>query len=93
MLRKVDFDHCSLFCLILNLWTYWSCIRSGRYYDKLSDYIGWNLFYIQQKWPRYYLPFEIVYEKTKKQDVLFRPGNLSPANEQRYGHFFGSLHY
>ena len=87
MLRRCDFKHCSVFHLILNLWTYWFYITRGRCYKKLFDYIEWNLFYIRQRRPPHYLPFEIV------QDVLFRPDNLYPASERCCGHFLQSLNY
>ena len=83
MLKKVDFAHCSVFHLILNLWTYWACIMSGKNYDRLSDYFEWNSFYIKQRWPSPYLPFEMVYEKIKKQDKLFRPGHFAPGDAKR----------
>ena len=66
MFKKGNFVHCSVFHLILNLWTYWACIKCGKNYDHLSDYIEWNLFYVKRRWLDHYLPFDIIYEKIKK---------------------------
>ena len=93
VLKRVDFVHCSMSHLLLNLWTYWACIKNGKYYEHLSPYIDWNLFYVQRRWPGYYLPFEIVYEKIKKQDELFCGGYFIPGNERQYGYFLQSLNY
>ena len=91
ILEKVHFVHCLVLTLMLNLWSYWACIKRGKYYERLSDCIEWNLFYIERRWPSYYLLFEIIYEKIKKQDELFRPGYFVSANEKHYGHFSQSL--
>ena len=71
MLQKADFSHCSLFCLMLNLWNCWACIKSGKNWEHPPTYFDWNLFDLKRKWPDSYLPFEIVYEKIKNQDKLF----------------------
>ena len=49
ILKKSDFAHCSVFTLILNLWTSWACIKSGKYHRRLSEYIKWNLIYIERR--------------------------------------------
>ena len=93
MLQKGDFSYCSLFYLILNLWTYWVCIKNGKNWEHLSMYIDWNLFYLKRKWSDSYLPFEIVYEKIKNQDELFCPGYFAPRNAKHYRYFLQSLNY
>ena len=82
-----------MFRLILNLWTYWSCIKKGKYTKRISDYIEWNLCFIERRWLDHYVPFHIMYEKIKKQDELFRPGYLSELHEKYYGHFLQSIEY
>ena len=59
MLSKWSFSHCSVFRLILNLWTYWSCINKGKYFKCISDYIEWNLYFIVRQWPDDYVPLNI----------------------------------
>ena len=93
MLKKGDFSNCSLFCLMLNLWSYCACIKNGKNLEHLSTYVDWNLFYLKRKWPDSYLPFEIVYEKIKNQDKLFRPGYFAPGNAKHYRYFLQSLNY
>ena len=93
MLQKRDFSQYSLFCLMLSLWTYWACIKNGKNWEHLSTYINWNLFYHKRKWSDSYLPFEIVYEKIKNQDELFRPGYFAPRNAKHYRYFLQSLNY
>ena len=93
MLQKGDFSHCSLFCPMLNLWSYWACIKSGKNWEHLPTYIGWNLFYLKRRWPDSYFPFEIVYEKIKNQDKVFRPGYFAPRNAKHYRYFLQSLNY
>ena len=56
-------------------------------------YIDWNLFYLKQKWPDSFLPFEIVYEKIKNQDKLFHPGYFFPRNAKHCRYFLQSLNY
>ena len=56
-------------------------------------YIDCNLFYLKQKWPDSYLPVEIVYEKIKNQDKLFRPDYFAPGNAKHYRYFLQSLNY
>ena len=66
MLKNGNFVHYSVFHLILNLWTYWACIKTGKHYDRLSGCIEWNLFYVKRRCPDHYLPFDIIYEEIKK---------------------------
>ena len=69
MLKNGNFVHYSVFHLILNLWTYWACIKTGKHYDRLSGCIEWNLFYVKRRCPDHYLPFDIIYEEIKKNKM------------------------
>ena len=70
-----------------------ACIKNGKNWKHLSMYIDCNLFYLKQKWPDSYLPFEIVYEKIKNQDKFFRPDYFAPGNAKHYRYFLQSLNY
>ena len=63
MLQKGDFSHLSLFCLMLNLWSYWAYIKNIKNWEHRPTHIDWNLFYLKRKWSDSCFPFEIVYKK------------------------------